>query len=373
MPEPFKNIFSVSMVKELSRRIRPLDSGFDAGAFTKFALDGFDKLELKERVTRIALALGRGLSGDFRTNTKTLLQVKDKFPDLKGLVFPEYVAIFGLKNKYFDFSMDALSLFTIGSSSEFGVRPFIELNQDRALKIMASWVKSESVDQRRLASEGSRPRLPWGGALRQLIDDPKPLFKILKPLLKDPSLYVRKSVANSLNDISKDHPDLALGFMEQHIGKNPLTDWILRRGARTLIKQSNPEALKLFGYLRAKSPEYLCLFCVLKLFQERGESGSKFQLVYDMKFDFGLQGLVRLECEVDYALTSIRWTKKKIFIKESKVSGLEELEGKKTLNFGSLKNYGGGPIRVRVLMNGMELGRFLIEINGYQDSLTVGF
>jgi 3-methyladenine DNA glycosylase AlkC len=112
---------------------------------------------------------------------------------------------------------------------------------------MIRWAHDSDEHVRRLASEGCRPRLPWGQRLPELIRDPSPIAPILETLREDPSLYVRKSVANNLNDIAKDHPDWVLDRLESWDRENPHTNWIARRGVRTLVKNGHPRALGLLG------------------------------------------------------------------------------------------------------------------------------
>jgi 3-methyladenine DNA glycosylase AlkC len=165
---------------------------------------------------------------------------------LTGIVFPDYVEVYGLE--FWNESIEALEYFTQFSTSEFAVRPFVMKNQSLMIKQFLKWSKHQNEHVRRLASEGSRPRLPWGIALSSLKKDPSPIFPILENLKEDPSLYVRKSVANNLNDISKDHPELVLEIAQKWYGDNNDTNWIIKRGIRTLMKKGDQQALKLFGF-----------------------------------------------------------------------------------------------------------------------------
>jgi len=112
---------------------------------------------------------------------------------------------------------------------------------------MYVWSKHDNEHVRRLSSEGCRPALPWGQALNKYKKDPTPVLPILEQLKADPSLYVRKSVANNLNDISKTHPDLVVKLAKDWYGKNEYTNWIVKHGCRTLLKKGNREALAIFG------------------------------------------------------------------------------------------------------------------------------
>ena len=145
-------------------------------------------------------------------------------------------------------SLDALHYLTRFSSGEFAIREFLKRDLVRTLTVMERWSRDENEHVRRLASEGSRPRLPWSFRLEALVADPSPTSTILENLRADPSLYVRKSVANHLNDISKDHPDWMLARLKSWDLAHPHTQWIAKRAARTLIKAGHQPALGLFNF-----------------------------------------------------------------------------------------------------------------------------
>lgn len=170
-----------------------------------------------------------------------------KYADMLSMFIPEYVVRRGMNE--WDASMEALSYFTShGTSSEFAIRPFLIQNQSHAFCYIEQWAKHSHPHIRRLASEGCRPRLPWAMALPQLKKDPSPILPILNTLKADQHLFVKKSVANNLNDISKDHPEQAVLFAQNSLGKNNHTNWIIKHGMRTLLKSSHPKALSLFDY-----------------------------------------------------------------------------------------------------------------------------
>ena len=154
--------------------------------------------------------------------------------------------MYGLED--WDVSLPALEWFTQYSTSEYAVRPFIQQAPDIMIEQMMKWSFHHNHHVRRLASEGIRPRLPWGIALQQFKVDPAPIIPILTNLKEDESLYVRKSVANNLNDISKDHPDIVLDLAKEWLGKHSYTDWIIKHACRGLLKKGNKQALSLFGF-----------------------------------------------------------------------------------------------------------------------------
>lgn len=211
-------------------------------------------LSLKQRMYHITNILSKYLEDiayeDAINILKQLLVLLSrdqyKYGDMLAMFVPHYVEIWGLQQ--WDISMQALEFFTSnGTTSEFAIRPFIVQDQTRAMKQMMLWSKYKNHHVRRLSSEGCRPRLPWALRLTTLQHDPSPIIDILDNLRADESLYVRKSVANNLNDISKDHSDVTLTWAKKWGRTNQHTDWIIKRGCRTLLKQANKNALALFA------------------------------------------------------------------------------------------------------------------------------
>jgi 3-methyladenine DNA glycosylase AlkC len=186
------------------------------------------------------------LPGDFRKALRILEKLAPRITSgFVTLVLPDFVACYGLED--FDASMEALEYFTSFGSSEFAIRHFLRRDLQRTLGVMEKWSRDKSEHTRRLASEGCRPRLPWSFRLDALIADPTPVVPILENLNADPSLYVRKSVANHLNDITKDHPAWVMDRLESWPLDEPHTRWIAKRALRTLIKAGDRRALHIMG------------------------------------------------------------------------------------------------------------------------------
>lgn len=226
--------------------------GFDADGFLGECLPRIDALELMQRGQLIAAALNQHLPRDFAAASPIFAACLpgDDRPGLSGwalLSFNQYVAAYGLAHP--DLSLALLKSLTPHFTAEFGIRPFIHADQDRALATIATWTNDPNHHVRRLASEGTRPRLPWAMRLPRLVADPGPFFPILTALLDDPEDYVRRSVANSLNDIAKDHPDRIAAFVARHIdGASPERRRLLKHASRTLLKAGHGKALANFGF-----------------------------------------------------------------------------------------------------------------------------
>lgn len=148
-------------------------------------------------------------------------------------------------------SMKVLEVLTPLFTAEFAIRPFVKHHFAEVWPVILHWCQSDNEHLRRLASEAVRPRLPWGGYLQQFRDDPRPILPILTLLRHDQSRYVQKSVANNINDISKDHPGIALALCREWQQHSSIQcDWIIRHGLRSLIKQGHAEVFALLGYNR---------------------------------------------------------------------------------------------------------------------------
>ena len=246
-PAQLKDWFDEARYRDIARELGRIEPRFDAKRFLKRVLAGLESRSLMQRLHECAVAAETALPGTYRQKVAVLQKLAPKIGhEFVAIFLCDFVATFGLDD--FDFSMEALRFFTCFGSAEFAVRPFIAADQKAALKTMVRWTKDADEKVRRLASEGSRPRLPWGLQLKALVRDPEPTGAILEALKDDESLFVRRSVANHLNDITKDHPERVLARLEGwDLEKEPLR-WIAKHACRTLIKRGNPRALKLFGF-----------------------------------------------------------------------------------------------------------------------------
>jgi 3-methyladenine DNA glycosylase AlkC len=217
-------------------------------------LTGLDELELKQRVAHIIKALSAVLPSSFEQAALCLEQVPEHWSNKDEAVsvfaaWPviDYVAEYGLNQP--DISLALLARLTSLFSAEFAVRPFIQRDPEQTMAVLLQWTKSPSDHIRRLASEGCRPKLPWGMQLRLFVEDPTPLLPILEALKDDSSDYVRRSVANNLNDISKDHPQWVLELCSRWMTDASVERrWIIKHATRSLVKQGYAEVFPLLGY-----------------------------------------------------------------------------------------------------------------------------
>ncbi|RQP24819.1 DNA alkylation repair protein [Piscinibacter terrae] len=247
MAEPFKNLLNAAVVADMSDRLRKAWPRFDAKRFETLALDGLDELEMKARAMHLCTALEGTLPGDFKLSADILRKAIEGGL-AKWALWPvgEYVSRHGLGHP--DRALEVLHALTQNFTAEWAIRPFILQHPELTFATLARWVADPSEHVRRLVSEGSRPRLPWGLQLKPLIADPTPTLPLLEALMDDDSDYVRKSVANHLNDIAKDHPHLVADWLDKHLpGASAKRKALLRHASRTLIKKGDARVLGAFG------------------------------------------------------------------------------------------------------------------------------
>jgi len=262
MGEPFKNLISAEVVRSIGAHLHRVDPKFDRRGFEARACAGLEALELKARVLHLADALVSSLPADVDRALGLLeasLGPAGEGDDLSALrtsdqgiggwaVWPLTEAVVRIAIDAPDRGLAALHVMTQRMTAEFAIRPFIVRHPALCFATLARWTRDPSAHVRRLVSEGSRPRLPWGLRLQALVLDPSPTLPLLVALQDDPSEYVRRSVANHLNDIAKDHPARIAEWLGTHLpGASPQRQALLKHASRTLIKQSDPAVLAAWG------------------------------------------------------------------------------------------------------------------------------
>lgn len=270
MAEAFKHLINHRTVREAGHHLQRVWPGFDRAAFERQASAGLDGLEFKARAMRLADALEATLPARF-AQAAELIEASLAPPTpldargeplalagdtaeaaaegLRGWVvwsLADYVARRGMDTV--PRALDCLHALTRRFSAEFAIRPFIQRHPEAVFATLQRWVDDPSAHVRRLVSEGSRPRLPWGLRLQALVADPSPSLPLLRALQDDDSAYVRRSVANHLNDIAKDHPDRVAQWVHEHLqGAGPARQALLRHASRGLVKQGHGPTLAAWG------------------------------------------------------------------------------------------------------------------------------
>ncbi|MCI4136023.1 DNA alkylation repair protein [Bacillus vallismortis] len=290
-----KEIYNEKLISQLIHHIKASCPGFHQGRFEEQLLkEDWPELALKERMRRITASLYETLPKPYNEALAILRDAAPHFKGLSGILFPDYVEQYGLA--HWDESIKALEYFTQYSTSEFAVRPFLLLDQEKMIAQLLKWSEHENEHVRRLASEGSRPRLPWGKTIPALKLDPSPVLPILEKLMQDESLYVRKSVANNLNDISKTHPHLLRKVADQWYGTHRYADWIIKHAYRTLLKKGDQQALALFGYENADLIELQDFTC----------QSSRIAIGESLEFSFSIHSNRDQKVRIEYAIDFVK-------------------------------------------------------------------
>jgi len=244
-------LFNIETVTKLGNCIKKVDSLFEIELFAQEAVKEFDSLELKERMTRVREMLEKYLTGTYLENVGTILQ-SAKYINAGAFVFGaclEYVEVNGCNDEYLIESLNALGELTKTFSAEFAIRDFINKYPKETLSKMIEWSLSDNVHERRLASEGLRPKLPWS---KGITIDYKDATLPLHNLYYDKERYVTRSTANHLNDISKIDPMFVLELLNKWKSENKQNKdemkYIINHSLRTLIKKGHRETLQLLGF-----------------------------------------------------------------------------------------------------------------------------
>ena len=307
--------FSEEFINKLGKSIKEVYPTFELEKFCARVCGGsWSKMELKQKMRHITICLGASLPADYPKALSILTEVAPKFGGFDAMVFPDFVECFG--TDFWDLSFAALEKFTSLCSSEFAVRPFLLENPQRAMGWMKKWARDKNFHVRRLASEGCRTRLPWAKALPMFKKDPTAVIEILQILRDDPTEYVRRSVSNNLNDISKDNPEKVLDICEQWYGRNQNRDWIVKRACRTLLKAGDKRALKLFGFF---DPSQITIEGLI-LDKQTLKIGQELTFSFKVIASTNMAKKIRLEYAVDFVKTKSKVSRKVFQIGETEFS-----------------------------------------------------
>lgn len=356
--EPLKNLYTPAFLKKVSEQFAATEPSFDKKRFLKDVLNkDWEQMELKQRMKHIARVLQTLLHHNYKKDIETLIAVihsiqKSTQPNagLEHMFFSEYVELFGLEE--YDVSMKAIEEITQFISCEYTVRPFIIKYPAKTMAQMQKWSKHPHHYVRRLSSEGCRPRLPWSMALPVLKKDPALILPILERLKNDPSEFVRRSVANNLNDIAKDNPEIVVSLAVKWKGIGKETDWIIKHGCRTLLKKAHAGTLDIFGLVSAAD----CEVSNLKLTPMKIQIGETLNFSFRLTIRDKNPLKLRLEYGIYYMKSNGKWSRKLFKITENVYSNTTEYTFKRNLSFKNLttrKHYS-GKHKLAIVVNGVE-------------------
>ena len=350
MPDALKDLYDKAFITQLSDELQRHQSKLDAELFHTLIFDDkWNERELNSRMQHISRCIQQCLKMDFVDAIEVIKQTAPAFGGFEAMIFPDYVEQFG--QGHWDVSINALEELTQHSSSEFAVRPFILLNPEKMMAQMQRWSNHSNHHVRRLASEGCRPRLPWAMALPLFKDNPLAILPTLENLKQDSSDYVRRSVANNLNDIAKDNPGITLKTASAWHKQHPHTDWIIKHGLRTLLKQGDKEALRLIGTHNSDHIKR----AVLTLESTQPRIGETLYLQAEISGGSEALGRLRIDYHIDFVKKNGTLSRKVFKLAEGNYAEKDRIFRKKhSLRQMSTRTHYPGTHHVRLVINGEE-------------------
>lgn len=359
MAEKLKHFFDESVVRSIASDLRRAHSSFRRRAFVSACSRKLARLELTARAWHVADAMYDYLPRPFVAAADILINSlgspltrSDEFglAPLRYMPHVFFVQKYGLDD--FDAAMRAQYELTQRFSAESSIRAFLVRYPEKTYARLLQWARDKNVHVRRLVSEGTRPRLPWAPRLRAFQNDPRPVIELLELLKDDTERYVQRSVANSLNDISKDHPDLAIDVCRRWLtGASSEREWIVRHALRSLVKRAHRGALETLGFGGKPDVGVTPVQLVPKSVKLGGE--------LRFSFEIASTGAKVQELLVDYAVHFVKangGTRPKVFkLRKIVLAPSERLELADTISFESMttRRHYPGRHRIDVMINGV--------------------
>ena len=352
-----KDLYSEAFYQKLSAALDEVIPGFVENDFNaKIYTPEFTNMELKQRMRHTTTVLHGFLPPVFPDAVGVLYDLisqlrKNAFGEdqLAMMFLPDYIQVYGLDD--FETSIEAIEHITQFITCEFAVRPFLLKYFDKMMLKMHEWSMHENAKVRRLATEGSRPALPWGLAVPVLKKDPSKILPILENLKNDPSESVRRSVANNLNDISKNQPEVVLGIATRWKGHSKNTDAIIKHGARTLLKRSHADILSHYN-IESKNIE----LSEFRIITPKVTVGQYLEFTFVVRNSDAFSQIVRMEYAVYFKRLNGQYSKKVFKISEREYTPGQSIVIKRNQSFKMITTrvYHPGTHRLAVIVNGRE-------------------
>jgi 3-methyladenine DNA glycosylase AlkC len=358
MAERLKDIFFTrDSMGKFADSIAKVYPEFDKKKFLNLIYDGtFESMEFLDKGKHTTLCLHNTLSKSYKEALEIIKKAAPLVKSAEALAFPDYVVTYGMED--WDLSLPALAHITKYVTAELAIRPFLDQDPDRVMACMNEWAEDKDPKLRRLASEGCRPRLPWAMALPKFKKDPSPILPVLEKLKKDTSEDVRRSVANNLNDISKDHPGLVLDICEKWYGVSEETDKIVKHACRSLLKAGDKRAMRIFGYSDPSTME----LANFKLDKKELRIGDTLNFSFDLALKE--KSKVRLEYAVFYVKAKGQLSKKVFKITENDYQpGRRSFKKKHFFADQSTRKHFPGTHYLSVIVNGEEKAKISFKIH----------
>lgn len=361
-----KDLYTPAFYDQFSATLKKTIPSVDKKKFLQqIFTPAFADYELKERMAHTAHVLHQFFPKEYKTAAPLLCELVEQIKihgpvasSIEYLFIPEYIYLYGLDD--YNSSVVTMEKVTQFITCEFAIRHFILRYEDSMIPQMLKWSKHTNRQVRRLATEGSRPRLPWAMALPKIKKDPSPILSILENLKQDSCEVVRRSVANNLNDISKDNPAITLQLAKKWKGLGVETDAVIKHGLRTLLKAGNLTALSF--YKLTGDHFKLNRFKINTLELSVGEY---------LKFEFTIENnsnktqTLRLEYAVYYLRNNGTLSKKVFKISERKLNAGEKLPITRRQSFKPITTrvFYKGMHQLAIIMNGKESKKLSFELS----------
>lgn len=353
-----KDIYTSRFFDRFANVLDEVLTNFDKAKFIRMIFDKeWKHRELKQRMKHIAFVLSHFLPADFAKAAKLIQQIIKKSKEVgfteAGIEFmflPEYIEVYGIGR--FDTAVKTIESVTQFTSCEFAVRPFIIKHGDKMINQMIQWSLHEDYKVRRLASEGCRPRLPWAMTLPELKKNPTPILPILENLKSDPSEWVRRSVANNINDIAKDNPQLVIEIAQRWKGLSRETDAIIKHGCRTLLKNGQSEILEYFELTSDNELEVTNV----EIENNKVRIGDALEFSFTVRNQNSTPRKVRIEYAISYLRQNGSHSRKVFKISERYMGANEKLRLRRKQSFRKIttRKFYSGMQRLSIIINGRE-------------------
>ena len=346
----FKDEINRPTIKRIGKVLHELDESFQDGRFVAAIMQRkMDTLELKDRIAAVADTLEKFLPDSYKASIDLMIAAAPKLGMFENWCFLTVIERHGL-SRYKD-SLRGMYELTRHASAESAIRPFIKKYTKRIMPTLKKWTRDKDEHIRRLVAEGTRPRGVWVQRLDMFVDDPGPVIELLDKLRDDSSLYVRKAVANSLNDISKDNPEQAIATaLRWRQDNNHLTNWIIRHGLRSLIKQGDPRAFKLLEF--TDTPQLTV--SDISLSNKRLRIGRKLRIRFEVESLAERMQKLAIDYKVHYVKKSGRTSEKVFKLAEKNLPprGKLALSTERSFANRSVRTHYPGEHRIEIMING---------------------
>ena len=374
-PTAFKHQLSPERIRRIGSLLAEVAPAFDRRQFERSAISGLEDLELKARVNHIIACLHQTLPQPFERAVASIVAAVELDGNrrsgderwLRGFAawpLTDYLGHHGVTDANLECALTAFRVLTERFTAEFAIRPFLDSFPNQTLAAFSNWTSDPNEHIRRLVSEGTRPLLPWGQRLQKFRDDPSPVIKLLSSLRSDSSEYVRRSVANNLNDIAKDHPALVVSLCSKWSKESSSIERqrLVKRALRTLVKAGNPEALAILGFGQQIAVEV----STVRLSPTSLSEGGALEIEFDLQSKATGDQQLNIDYAVHYVKANGQRSAKVFKLKPLKLGASESIAIRKkhSMKKVTTRVHYPGTHTVEILLNGQPHGRADFELVG---------